>query len=427
MRLPVNILLYVFAAALLAFAGYTFVKSLEDVDKAKRQKLADDAKAKAQDLLSRGKGEGPSTAGWNYQTELWRNRFLAPNLVGKDLRKAEESQAAAAAEAAKPAVVEVRPLSDLIELVSLMCDTATDGKGGQSHVIVRYKDAASVQAPSWYLLENQVPAAGNPSGAGPSDGVGRAGGRPGGARPGGARPGAATPPPASSAGQEFVQRVWVTGDGTPRNEATLWPPFQDVRLVRVATDARSAYFVRGNVGKPVEGQDPATVSAPVEEELFKTSFDISDDLMKFLVDQMRSGDKKVTESRAAAANPNSGWRDVEETTLVGNKVIVSRKDQQMMQQAPETFLDRVNVDAYVSRTGSGLRGLRVLNVAPEISTRYGIQSNDLILSVNGEPVSTKADAIAVGKRQYGRGVRTFIVRMISDGREIERVIEAPDR
>lgn len=224
-----------------------------------------------------------------------------------------------------------------------------------------------------------------------------------------------------------MQRVWVKGDGSPRNESTLWPPFQDVRLVRVATDARSAYFVRAGIGKPAEGQDPATTPAPVEEEVFKTSFEISDDVMKAVTELQRADGKRVVESQAPATNPNGGWRDVEETTLVGNKVIVSRKDQQMMQQAPETFLDRVNVDAYVSRTGSGLRGLRVLNVAPEISTRYGIQSNDLILSVNGEPVSTKADAIAVGKRQYGRGVRTFIVRMISDGREIERVIEAPDR
>ena len=97
------------------------------------------------------------------------------------------------------------------------------------------------------------------------------------------------------------------------------------------------------------------------------------------------------------------------------------------QEAPETFMDRIHVDTYVSRTGSGMRGLRVLNVAPEMSARFGVQSNDLILSINGESVSTKADAIAVGKRQYNRGVRTFIVRMLSDGREVERVIEAPDR
>ncbi len=423
MRLPVNLLLYAVAAALLAFAGYTFVKSLEDSDSGLRKELSQKGMNEAQERLSKGKGDGPSSTGWNYQTAAWQARFLAPNLVGKDLRKAEENRTATQ-DAEKPVVTDVRPLGDVIELVSLMCDTATDGKGGQSHVIVRYKDAASVQLPSWYLLENQVASAAAPT-PGPADAVGRQG-RPGGNRGGAARPGASTPPPTSSAGQEFVQRVWVKGDGSPRNEATLWPPFQDVRLVRVATDARSAYFVRA-VGKPVTGQDPAMVPAPVEEEVFKTSLEISEDVMKAVVEIQRGDDKRSPAARAPAQATNSGWRDVDETTLVGNKVIVSRKDQQLMQQAPETFLDRVNVDAYVSRTGSGLRGLRVLNVAPEISSRYGVQSNDVILSVNGEPVSTKADAIAVGKRQYNRGVRTFTVRLLSDGRDVERVIEAPDR
>lgn len=423
MRLPVNLLLYAVAAALLAFAGYTFVKSLEDSDSGLRKDLSQKGMNEAQERLSKGKGDGPSSTGWNYQTAAWQARFLAPNLVGKDLRKAEENKSAAQ-ETEKPVVADVRPLGDIIELVSLMCDTATDGKAGQSHVIIRYKEGASVQPPSWYLLENQVAQAA-PANPGPADGVGRPG-RPGGARPGGNRPGATTPPPSSSAGQEFVQRLWVKGDGSPRNEATLWPPFQDVRLVRVATDARSAYFVRAS-GKPTAGQDPATIPAPVEEEVFKTSLEISEDVMKAVVEIQRGDEQRSPTARAPSPAANSGWRDVEETTLVGNKVIVSRKDQQLMQQAPETFLDRVNVDAYVSRTGSGLRGLRVLNVAPEISTRYGVQSNDVILSVNGEPVSTKADAIAVGKRQYNRGTRTFIVRLLSDGREVERVIEAPDR
>jgi hypothetical protein len=40
---------------------------------------------------------------------------------------------------------------------------------------------------------------------------------------------------------------------------------------------------------------------------------------------------------------------------------------------------------------------------------------------------TKADAMAVGKRQYNRGTRTFVVKLLSDGREVERIIEAPNR
>jgi hypothetical protein len=427
MRLPVNLFLYAISTGLLGLAGYNFMQSLQESDGALRTKISESGIKEAEERLSKGKGDGPSNFSWNYQTAPWKARFMAPNLVGKDLRKADET-ATAIKEVEQPKVADVRPLSDVIELVSLMCDTATDGKGGQSHVIIRYKDAASVQPPNWYLLENQTgSAASAPVGA--ADGVGgRAGGRPGGGRPAGGRPGASTQVPTSSAGQDFIQRVWVVGDGSARNEATLWPPFQDVRLVRVAADARSAYFVRGGTTQPVEGQDPATLPKPLEEEVFKTSLEISEDVMRAVVEIQRGDEKQPREVRTAAApEAASGWKDVEETTLVGNKVFISKKDQQLMQESPETFMDRINVDSYVSRTGSGLRGLRVLNVAPELTARYGVQSNDLILSVNGEPVSTKADAMAVGKRQYNRGTRTFVVKLLSDGREVERIIEAPNR
>ena len=308
-----------------------------------------------------------------------------------------------------------------------MCDTSTDGKAGQSHVIVRYKDTANVQPPSWYLLENQVASATTQS-SGPADGVGRQ--RPQGAgNRGGVRPGTATPVPTSTAGEEYLQRVWVAGAGTPRNEATLWPPFQDIRLVRVAGDARSAYFVRGAApAVTAEGQAPEA-TPPAEEELFKSSMEISEDVMRAVVeiqrtDPNRSGNVRTEKSSAPVANR---WTDVEETRLVGNQVMISRQDQTKLQESPESFLDRIQVNTYVSRTGSGVRGLRVMNIAPEISSRIGVQSNDLILSLNGEPVSTKADAIAVGRRQYNRGVRTFVLRLLSDGREVDRIIEAPDR
>jgi hypothetical protein len=35
--------------------------------------------------------------------------------------------------------------------------------------------------------------------------------------------------------------------------------------------------------------------------------------------------------------------------------------------------------------------------------------------------------MAVGKRQFNRGTRTFVVKLLSDGREVERIIEAPNR
>lgn len=423
MRLPVNLFLYVATAGLLGLSGYTFLQSQKESTNAARTAISEAGRRDAEDRLSEGKGAGASSTSWNYQTAAWKARFLAPNLVGKELRSAEDT---------KPVIdpaqqvqrADVRPLHEIIELVSLMCDTSMDGKGGQSHVIVRYKDAANVQPPSWYLLENQA-ATPMAASTGAADGVARQGRQGGGTR-GGARNGPATPVPTSSAGQEYLQRVWVAGDGTARNEATLWPPFQDIRLVRVDRDARSAYFVRGAVGATSpEGQ----ATPPAEEELFKSSMEISEDVMRAVVeiqrtDPSRRGNLRPETAQAPLADR---WKNVDETTLIGNQVMISQKDQAKLQDSPEEFLDRIQVDTYVSRTGSGVRGLRVMNIAPEISSRIGVQSNDLILSLNGEPVSTKADAIAVGKRQYNRGVRTFVLRLLSDGREVERIIEAPDR
>lgn len=231
--------------------------------------------------------------------------------------------------------------------------------------------------------------------------------------------------PSSTAGAEYLQRVWVRGDGTPRNEATLWPPFQDIRLVRVAMDARSAYFVRGALPATQGGE----AQAPAEEELFKTSMEISEDVMRAVVEIQRteSGRQPVRRPEDGQAARSDRPADLEETTLVGNRVWIGRKDQRLLQESPETFLDRVQAESYVSRTGSGLRGVRLTTIPPEIATRYGVTANDVILSVNGESVGSKADAYAVGKRQYNRGTRTFVVKILSEGREIERIFEGSDR
>jgi hypothetical protein len=85
------------------------------------------------------------------------------------------------------------------------------------------------------------------------------------------------------------------------------------------------------------------------------------------------------------------------------------------------------VDSYVSRTGSGQRGLQVMNVSTEIQQRFGVQQGELILAVNGTPVTTKAQAVNTGKKMYNRGVRRFVVTFLSNGREIERTYQAPDK
>ena len=68
-----------------------------------------------------------------------------------------------------------------------------------------------------------------------------------------------------------------------------------------------------------------------------------------------------------------------------------------------------------------------MNISPEIQGRFGVQVGDLILAVNGQSVSTKAQAVTVGKKLYRRGVRRFTVTLLSNGQEIERIYQAPDQ
>jgi hypothetical protein len=326
--------------------------------------------------------------------------------------------------AATPTVQQ--PLEEIIEILALAYEGGNQGAGGLSHVLVQYRDGASVQPPLWYLRENN-PNFASGGVAGPGDAVAvPAGPVPGNGRrrgPGGTAPRPQTPMPTSTAGQQILQTLWAAGDGSPRFEARLWPPYEHIRLVRVASDARVAFFVRDP--QPVEGGAPPP--PPVEEPLYKSTLNLSQEVLK-TIDEVLSKEaaERVRLAQAAAAgdttaSSGTAWVDVAETTKIENVYHVARKEN------PDQLIERVNADSYVSRTGSGLRGVRIMNVEPALAARFGVVQGDVILAVNGEPVRTKAEAINVGRRQYERGQRTFVVRFLSNGQEIERTYQAPDR
>jgi hypothetical protein len=81
----------------------------------------------------------------------------------------------------------------------------------------------------------------------------------------------------------------------------------------------------------------------------------------------------------------------------------------------------------VSKTGSGLKGVVFRNIEPGIAQKFGVAQGEVLISLNDEKVETKADALAVGKRQYNRGTRTFVAKFLSNGQVIERSYQLPDR
>jgi hypothetical protein len=419
MKLPVNFLLYLTTIGLLALAAKTFQQAIDVGSLETKTRSYKEGQQEAADRMAEGRGAGPAVGAWTYNSTSWHQTWMDPNVIGKDPPPPPEQ--ATEQEPVEPVVeIDRTPLEDIIELVTIMYDP----DGAQSHVTVRYKENVEVQPPEWYLRENEPVTATGAPGYRPGDAAAaargnvRRGGRPRAGRPAAPRP-TSTPP--SSAGRTVLQRLWVEGSDEPRFEARLWPPHDHIKLVRVAGSGLSAFFVRQPPAAP--SQEPV---ATEEEELIKSSLPISQELLRLLRDLDPAGPAAVT-SPAAPTAADEQWQPVDETTRIDGVWHVGRRDQQTFADDGNELLSQINVDSYVSRTGSGQRGLQVMNVSTEIQQRFGVQQGELILAVNGTPVTTKAQAVNTGKKMYNRGVRRFVVTFLSNGREIERTYQAPDK
>lgn len=427
MRLPLPFLLYVTALGLFAWAGWTVYNSLPLWDVETREQASRDGRDTAIKLLAKGKGKGQQSSDVNFNAPQWWEQFKQVNLIGKlPQKKPTEAELAAQQEAAKPKV-DMTPLEDIFELVSLVYDGKDGGRGGDTHVIIRYKPTANVEPPEWWVKENSPPAGAQRMGgprdlaAAPSTARTRGGinrnnrnmrGNQRGAQP-------TAMPTSTLTGREILQKIWVDDGGDPRRASSLWPKFGHIKLVGVAPDAQSAFFVREQ--PPVEGQ-PA--EEPKEEELLKTTADIPQEVLLALRKLEGRGDERTArkDDKPAASNQ---WREVEETTRFGNQFHIGRKDEKRFQSSGD-FFNNVYVDTYVSKT-SNLRGVSVRSVEPKLAASYGIQTGDVLLEVNNRKISSKAQATNMVKKDYQRGVRTFSTKWLSNGQVVERVYQAPNK
>lgn len=421
----IPLLLYLVATGLFGFAGWTVYEMLpmwKDGVRAGATKGGYDAGLSG---LAIGKGAGGTSPTWSYTpaSAPWWQQLKQVNLIGKLPPPPPEAveQVAKPVEVAKPVV----PLENILEIVSIVYDGQAQGRGGNSHVIVRYKPEANVQPPEWWVRLNTPP---TPGVAGPADVTpGRAPVRPG--VPPQRRntpPRAPTPMPTSMVGRELLQQLWVEWP-TPRNEEDaaqhsnrLWSPFEDIRLVRIGADAERVFFVRD--GGDAGGQPVATAQ---EEELIKTSMGLSQDVMRELM-RLRGQDGAAVASQPEPQAARGTWADVEETTLINGVRHIGRKEAQRFEENGDRFFEQLHVDTYVSKT-SDRRGLIVRNVDPRLSSQFGIQAGEVLLEVNGRPVQTQAQAIQLGKADYKRGVRTFVTKWLANGQIIERTYQAPDK
>ncbi|MBX3461891.1 MAG: hypothetical protein KF830_01885 [Planctomycetes bacterium] len=422
----IPLLLYLVAAGLFGFAGWTVYQMLPLWKDQVRTAATREGQDVGQRGLAQGKGQGRVTPDWAYHrgTAEWWSTFKEANLVGR--LPPPPPEASQPKVEAPPPAKPVRPLEEILEIVSIVFDGKHQGHGGDSHVIVRYRPEANVELPEWYVREN-LPVGSSGGGAtGPRDVAAsppRTPGRPGAAAPRAAQPRPTSPMPTSMAGRDVLQQLWVEDRGDKRRSSRLWAPFEDIKLVRVAPDAQSAFFVRTTV-TPADG----VAAEPKEEELLKTSMNLSQDVLQELRRLQRlSGEAAVRDPSAAVSAPRTGsWVDVEETTQIDGVRHLGRKDLQRMEETGDRFFEQMHVDTYVSKA-SDLRGLIVRNVDARVSQQFGIAPGEVLLEVNGRPVQTQAQAIQTGKADYRRGVRTFVTKWLANGQVLERTYQLPDR
>jgi hypothetical protein len=430
MKLPLPLLLYTATLGLLVFGGLTVQKLIPVMKQESRKAATDRGTTSGTDRIAAGRGKGPVSADWRYNQGSWWADFKNVNLIGKlppppPKPKDQEDQPKVEAQR------DVRPLDQIVELVSLVYDSQDLGRGEISHVIVRYRPEANVQPPEWYMRETATGAGAAGPMAAPRDTTpppARPGGNQQGPsgnrnRDGGGRPqprGTASPLPTSLVGKEILQKIWVQGDGDPRRDPRLWPPFQDIRLVRVDPSAQIAFFVR--TPPPPKDGEPAVT--PAEESLAKTSFNLSADLIQEL-QRLQGNRPAAAVAKAAAPTVSNGgeYLDVEENTLVNGVRHVGRRQEQRFRDNADDVWGKVQLDTYQSRT-STTRGLQVRNVDPQIAAEFGIVQGDVLLEVNGQPVRSQAEALRFGEGEYGKGVRTFVTKWLSAGQVVERTYQA---
>lgn len=432
MKLPIPLLLYTASLGLVGVSGWTVYKLLPVLKKESRDAATQRGMDAASSRISMGRGQGPVSADWRYGNSAWWSEFKSANFIGK-----------LPPPPPKPADVEeviktvqpkdFRPLEQIIEIVTLVYDGKDLGQGELSHAIVRYRPEANVQPPEWYMRETVTAASAASAAAGPRDSTPprRPGGNPGGPTGRPAAGGTPTPPrgpstalPTSLVGKEILQKIWIQGGEDPRRQPRLWPPFQDISLVRVDSSAQVAYFVRA-VEAPKQGEPKIE---PKEEALAKTSLGLSAELVLEL--QRLQG---KSPGSGAAARPTLGsaadagvWQEVEETTLINNVRHIGRQQERRMRDNPDELMQRVQMDTYVSKFGS-TRGLQVRNIDSQVASEFGIVQGDVLIEVNGRPVRTQAEAMRFGEGEYQKGVRTFVTKWLSGGQVVERTYQAPNR
>ncbi len=87
------------------------------------------------------------------------------------------------------------------------------------------------------------------------------------------------------------------------------------------------------------------------------------------------------------------------------------------------------ISAVESKDASGKSdGFTLKSIQPgSRAAEYGFKPEDKVISVNSQPVSSVADAVAKGKQQYESGANIFQVKALRAGKEVNFTFHAPPK
>lgn len=319
------------------------------------------------------------------------------------------------------------PLEQLFAIEALYYDVRGSGDEVQdlSRISIRYQGSANVEPPAGYE-------AGGVSSFSPGDtartrqGTSRSvasrspgnsspGSRSAGNRSGGGRPRTGAFPAAGASGE--YAHILRVGD-------TLWAPHENIRLVRVDDSANFAYFAR-------EEQNSENSEDEPEEERMAREIDglsVSQEVLQKLIDGGYETTSQASDSgsqQRASVSP-SGWQEVEETTIFrrnGETRVNFARDDPVMQDPARFFNDQVGTRSY---NRGGRRGVQIVSAPPRAAQAYGVETGDILISLNGVEVGSRAEALRVGRRQFDQGRRTFNAVILRNGRQVTQTFVAPD-
>ncbi|HHI80008.1 MAG TPA: hypothetical protein ENK02_08500 [Planctomycetes bacterium] len=369
----IGIGLYLLSAGLVALIGLEVKKVLTSdwVPIPSKTEL----RALRKELEKKGNAMQPDRASWRYggkKIQDWWRLIETTNWVGKvPVVKTEKEPEVK--EEPKPKLV-LKPLSEILKL-KLVFGLPKES----AFVTVLYLDP-NVQAP-----KSEYAAVSDPMGGGGAD-------------PGG-----------SMAVFQDLRR----GDH-------LYPPYEDIQLVDLTPDGRGAIFSRTGA----EGDHKR-----IQEEIRLGEFEMSGDSFGE-IDGKGSGSKVVpsTGKKRKWKNPGKLTKKMGE-----NLWMVSEKDRKELSSGYDKFMKKMSVEDYVGylpdpKAGGKRRkvtGVSIRKVPPE-AKRFGVRRGDVLIAVNGTRVKGRASAIRLGKEQYKRGVRSFELTFLSQGREVVRTYQVPD-